>query len=245
MTDMASLRAAVVGLIGFAAAEEQMLLVAAAANPADEQPGHAGRWAAVPLVAHNTEFKHQQVLRLEAIRAGQAPPAFATVDHASPEVYARYCEQRASDVAAASGQTSQDLIAAVNGAADADLAGAAGSPQVAGRQLWLQVVVRGFWHPCGHLGDYYLGHGRAGRATALAAQGVAWARYLGAPAPAHGMACYNLACAQAQAGRPDEAARTVDEAIALNPALVANVSSDPDLAALRDSGRLDQVLAHH
>jgi hypothetical protein len=245
MTDLASLRAAVVGLIGFAAAEEQMLLVAASAHPAEGRPGSAGRWAAAPLVAHNTEFKHHQVLRLTAIGAGQAAPTFAAVDHASPEVYARYCEQRPSDVAAASGRTSQDLIAAVNATADADLVGAAGSPQVAGRQLWLQVVVRGFWHPCGHLGDYYLARGQAGRAVALAAQGVAWARYLGAPDPALGMACYNLACAQAQAGRPDEAARTVDEAIALNPALVANVSSDPDLAALRASGRLDQLLAHH
>ncbi|HEX4060450.1 MAG TPA: hypothetical protein VHY58_05435 [Streptosporangiaceae bacterium] len=245
MTAPTSPRAAVIGLIAFASAEEQMLLVAAAANPAGEQPGHAGRWAAAPLVAHNTEFKHQQVLRLKAIEAGQAPPAFSNVDHAVPEVYARYCEQPADDVAAASAQTSQALIAALNRTADADLVGGTGSPQVAGRQLWLQTVVRGFWHPCGHLVDYYLAHGRAGRAVALAAQGVAWARYLDAPDPAHGMACYNLACAQAQAGQPDEAARTLDDAIALNPALVANASHDPDLSALRDSGRLDQVLAHH
>jgi tetratricopeptide (TPR) repeat protein len=244
---LTGVRAAVIGLIGFAAAEEQILLVTApsATDGGGGEPGPAGRWAAAPLVAHNTEFKRQQVRRLEAIRAGQAVPTFAAIDHASPEVYRRYRAQPADEVAAASGQTSQDLIAALNLTAAADLSGGTGQPQVAGRQLWLQVVVRGFWHPCGHLGDYYLAHGQAGRAVALAAQAVAWASYLGAPEPARGMACYNLACAQAQAGRPDEAARTAEEAITLNPALVANVSSDPDLAALRDSGRLDQLLAHN
>lgn len=47
------------------------------------------------------------------------------------------------------------------------------------------------------------------------------------------MASYNLACAQAQAGLPDQAAAALLEAIQLNPDLRANASSDPDLAVLR------------
>ncbi len=42
----------------------------------------------------------------------------------------------------------------------------------------------------------------------------------------------------AQAGQPDEAARTLAEAIAANPDLRANAARDPDLAVLRESGRL-------
>ena len=145
--------------------------------------------------------------------------------------------------------------------------------------LWLQIVVRGFWHPTGHLGDYYLAHGQPGRAVALQAQGLAMARYLGAPAPAAdedcstartwlngdavanrrprllaprhsvtttatdaaGMAGYSLACAQAQAGQPEQAARTLAEAIEANPDLRANASRDPDLRSLRESGRLEAI----
>ena len=101
--------------------------------------------------------------------------------------------------------------------------------------LWLQIVVRGFWHPTGHLGDYYLAHGQPGRAVALQAQGLAMARYLDAPGPAAGMAGYSLACAQAQAGQPEAAARTLAEAIEANPDLRANASRDPDLRVLREA----------
>jgi len=72
MPDIGELRSAIIGLLGFAAAEEQMLLAVA---PAAE-PGSPQCWAAVPLVAHNTEFKRQQVQRLQAIERGQVPPDF-------------------------------------------------------------------------------------------------------------------------------------------------------------------------
>ena len=73
MTGIASIRAAITVLIGLAATQEQELL--ALAPPG--QDGSAARWAAAPLVAHNTEFRRQQVQRLMAIEHGQAPPDFA------------------------------------------------------------------------------------------------------------------------------------------------------------------------
>ena len=59
--------------------------------------------------------------------------------------------------------------------------------------------------------------------------------YLGAPAAAAGMAGYSLACAQAQAGQPGQAARTLAEAIEANPDLRANARRDPDLRVLREA----------
>src|SRR5215471_3379925 len=107
------------------------------------------------------------------------------------------------------------------------------------RQLWLQVVVRGFWHPSGHLADYYLAHGQPERAVALAAHGLATSTYLRAPGQARGMAAYNLACALAMAGRLGEAAASVVETVSLNPGLRAKIGTEPDLAALRNGGYLD------
>jgi hypothetical protein len=104
--------------------------------------------------------------------------------------------------------------------------------------LWLQVVVRGFWHPTGHLGDYYITHGQPARAIALHQHALATARYLDVPAMALGMAAYSLACAQAQTGATDHAVHTLTEAVTLNPDLWAKASEDPDLARLRDLGRL-------
>jgi hypothetical protein len=240
MNDPVRARTAAIGLVSFAAAEEQMLLAAAGRNGAEQ--GSPARWAARPLVAHNTEFRDQQVQRLAAIRDGRIAPDFAKIDHSSPEVYRRYCEQPAEAVAEASRRTAQALIAGLSELPDEDLLFPARHPWLHGRQLWLQVIVRGFWHPAGHLGDYYIARGCPGRAVALQAQAVSLADYLDAPDPARGMACYNLACMQARNGRPGDAFDTLSEAVTRNGHLLANAIRDPDLRSLRDNGRLDALL---
>ena len=239
MLNAAPLKSVIIGLLGFAAAEEQMLLAAA---PAAE-PGSPQCWAAVPLVAHTTEFKRQQVQRLQAIQRGGVPPEFGEIDHASGELYRGYAARPAEAVAADSRAVTGELVAGVHAAGADDLRDPSRHPWLRGRQLWLQVIVRGFWHPAGHLGEYYLGHGQPDRAIALAAHGVVTAGYLGAPDPARGMASYSLACALARAGRLDQASAALREAVTLNPDVRVNARRDPDLAAVRDSGRLEALLA--
>jgi tetratricopeptide (TPR) repeat protein len=104
---------------------------------------------------------------------------------------------------------------------------------VAGDTVAGDIIVRGFWHATGHLGDYYLAHGQPERAIALQANALDTARYLRAPAAAAGLAGYSLACAQARTGLLEEAARTLAEAIEANPDLRVNASRDPDLAEVR------------
>jgi hypothetical protein len=231
-------RAAVTGLIGLAATAEQELL----AEPEQSASGSPQHWAALPVIAHNTEFRRQQVQRLRAIRTAQAPPEFAEVDHASATLYAELAAQPADAVARDSWRVAGELAEEMRLISHADLTEPARNPWLRGRQLWLQVVVRGFWHPTGHLSDYYLGHGQPDRAVALAAHGVMTAAYLSAPAPARGMASYNLACAQARAGLLDEAAAALTEAVSLNPDVRANAGRDSDLAAVRDTGQLAALL---
>ena len=107
---------------------------------------------------------------------------------------------------------------------------------------WLQVVVRGSWHPIGHLGDYHIACGRAGRAVAMQSHALATSQYLGVREPALGMAAYSLACTQVATNDPTGAAATLTEAIRLNPDLRANARRDPDLATLRAGGQLATLL---
>jgi tetratricopeptide (TPR) repeat protein len=234
MTSTAELRAVMTGLAGFAAVQEQLLL----AGARQAEPGDASCWAALPTVAHNTEFARQQVQRLRAIRSGQEPPEFEAADHRSAALYAELTAQPADSVARDSWRVSGELLEEIRSAASDDLLDPARHPWLRGRQLWLQVIVRGFWHPAGHLGEYYLSHGQADQAVTLAEQAVELTASLGAPAQARGMASYNLACARSGAGLLDEAAAAVAEAIALNPDVADNAARDPDLASLRDSGRM-------
>jgi len=240
--DTRNLRSAIAGLLGFAASEEQVLLMATSAAP-ETQPGTALQWAAAPVVAHNTEFKAQQTARLYAIAEGRVPPEFAEIDHTSDEVYLGYAAQPSDRVAADSNRASGELIAGLALVSSEDLLDPSRNPWLKGRQLWLQVVVRGFWHPSGHLADYYLAHGQADRAVALASHGLATSTYLRAPEQARGMAAYNLACAQARAGRLDEAAASVALTVSLNPDVRGKIGTEPDLAALRNGGYLAAALA--
>jgi tetratricopeptide (TPR) repeat protein len=238
MTGDQGLRAAVTGLIGLAATAEQELL----AEPQSSAGGSAEHWAAAPVVAHNTKFRWQQVQRLRAIRSRRTPPEFAEVDHASAALYAELSAQPADAVARDSWRLAGELAEELRLLSREDLLDPTRNPWLRGRQLWLQVVVRGFWHPMGHLGEYYLGHGQPYRAMTLAEHGVATAEYVGAPAAARGMASYNLACARARGGQFDEAAAALADAITLNPDVRANALRDNDLAGIRKTEQVAALL---
>ena len=68
----AHLKGVIIGLLGFAAAEEQMLLAAA---PAAE-PGGAQCWAAVPLVACTPAISSPVTARLSAATASAGRAAY-------------------------------------------------------------------------------------------------------------------------------------------------------------------------
>jgi len=241
MTDTLALRTAITGLIGLAAVEEELLLATIGFAAADQ--GTPECWAAAPVIAHNTEFKRQQVTRLEAIGNGQAPPEFAEIDHRSAQAYLRYCQPPAEQVALASREVTAALIDGLRAASDDDLLDPSRNPWLAGRQLWLQIIVRGFWHPLGHIAEYYADHADPGRADAMQSHAVTTAEYLKVPAPARGMAYYSLACARARTVTSGDAIGPLRQAIELNAGLAAKARRDADLADLRDSGQLDQLLA--
>ena len=238
-TDTTRLRASVTGLLGWTAVEEELLL--AGLPLAGDRPGSPDCWAVAPLIAHNTEFKRQQVTRLTAIRQGETPPDFAEIDHRSAEVYRAYCQPDAGQVRQASREVTAALIDGLAGVGDDDLLDPSRHRWLRGRMLWLQLVVRGFWHPMGHIADYYICHGQAARAAEVQAQAVAVAGYLGAPDPARGMAHYSLACAQARADQPEAALEQLQTAVRLNSDLAAKLAGEPDLAGLRSGGRLDAL----
>ena len=166
MSETAHLRAVITGLLGFAASEEEMLLAGAdaasgAAGAGDiAEAGDERVWAAVPTVAHNTEFKSQQAQRLTAVLAGSTPPLFGDIDHTSAAVYRAYAARPALAVTAGSRRVTAGLLDGVRALSDADLLDPGRHPWLNGRTLWLQVIVRGFWHPTGHVGEYYQRHGR-------------------------------------------------------------------------------------
>ena len=118
MTGTAELRTTLAGLLSFAAAEEQALLAATAFRP-DHDRGSPDRWAAVPVVAHNNQFKGQQAERLGCVLGRRVPPAYDEIDHVSAEVYQGYLAQPPDAVLAEAIDANPDLRA--NARRDPDL----------------------------------------------------------------------------------------------------------------------------
>lgn len=241
MPDIVRLRLAIIGLIGFAALEEELLLAGAGATAAEGSSPR--KWAAISVVMHNSEFRRQQVARLDAIQRDEEPPVFAEIDHTSAETYIGCCAATIREALEQTRLTSRALVDRLAVTLDDDLLDPSRHPWLGGRMLWLQIIVRGFWHPMGHLGEYYLTHDEPARALALQSEASAYAEYAGAPAMAQGMAEYNLACAQARCDLTDEALLGLSKAVRLNPDLLANVRRDADLEGLRRGGQLDHLLA--
>jgi hypothetical protein len=235
MNDTRALRTAIVGLIRCAATEDEMLLVSTSDN---HEIGSAERWAAAPTIAHNTQFKREQVARLEAVLHHEDPPEFAAIDHASERTYRDFSAISPKLVAEESRKTTDALVDALLLLPDADLIDPSLHDWLRGRALWLQIIVRGFWHPLGHVGDWYVANAMAERGIALRQHAVATAEYLHAPKESCGMAWYSLACTYAALGIADEGVVALRHAAALNDDLRARAATDPDLESLRADARV-------
>lgn len=228
LDDVAALRATLTGLIASAAAEEETLLAGADGGDA----GSPTNWAAAPTVVHNSEFRDEQVQRLAALRNGTEQPEFPRAEHDSPELYDRLCGHDVTSAIRLARGTSAALIDEVRLCAPEDLLDPSRNAWLQGRHLWLQIIVRGFWHPLGHVGDYYFDRGDGERALALHQHACATTEYLNAPAMARGMARYSLAATQAALGLAEDARASLELAIELNPDLRGHAAAEPVLAAV-------------
>lgn len=239
MTDTTALRTAIVGLLRSAVMEEELLLVATSRR---EDAGSAECWAALPTIAHNTMFKRQQVIRLQAVLAHEVPPNFVEIEHQSEQVYREYAAGSAETVAEESRRAVDDLVDALLSISDEDLMEPARHPWLRGRGLWLQTIVRGFWHPMGHTGDWYVAHEMQEHGVALRRHAVATAQYLNAPNPSQGMAWFSLACTCATVGTTDAAIEALGHASELNSDLRERIATEPDLAPLRNDRRVAALI---
>jgi hypothetical protein len=229
----------IVGLVEFTAGQEETLL----AGVGLAETGTATVWSAAAIVAHNSDFRVEQVQRLDAVRLGVVPPEFDTVDHESEATYARYGAVSVAAARGASRASTEALRDRTRSAALEDQMDPARHDWLRGRALWLQILVRGFWHPMGHVGEYHLRHGDADRAVAVHSMALAAASRLDAPDTVLGMAHYSVGCAQAGAAQFDDALVSLTQSVQCNSEIRGHLATDVDLAAMRQRGLLAPLLA--
>lgn len=132
------LRAAVSGLVWLSGGEEAGMLLTADTG----ESGTPGCWSATATIAHNSEFREQQVARLVAVRERRSPPDFPPIVHTDPDEYERFAAMTPAEAAWGSRSTTMRLIDELGSAAEEDLLDPGRNAWLRGRPLWLQIVVR-------------------------------------------------------------------------------------------------------
>jgi hypothetical protein len=223
-------------LLGYVQGCERALLFDPQQPLVSQSGGNPSRWSAPALMAHNADFRREQLERLRAVAAGVEPPEFPAVNHADPAMLAclegRHREEIGSDLET----ITPALVEALTALDDEILTDGSRFPWMRGRALWAQILVRGAWHPLGHLTPYLVAEGRAGDALSLVRGVIGTAEALGVPAAPGGvaMAVYVLAATHALAGDREEALARLARVLAADPALARNATRDPDFDLLRD-----------
>ena len=244
MVDHEALCAGVGSLLDRMRSEERLFAERLSTTERDEQ-GAPTRWSAKATLAHITDFKAEQITRLEAVRAGVEPPELLLRDHADPELYAEYVARDWNRVGVDAERTATDLREHVQ-KLDAEVFCTPGAfPWLRGRALWAQVLVRGVWHPSAHLHQYLAERGRFERVVELQEsllEGATSARIPDVPG-GRPFALYNLACARSLSGELEPALTGLEEAVRLDPTLAASAQEDDDLASLRSDARFDALVA--
>lgn len=141
------------GLAAFAGAEDEVLLDAA---PIAED-ANAQLWSAAALPAHLTGFGQQQLQRPEAAAERRVPPELGEIDHGSEVPWRAYGSRPAGEMLAESRHATRRLVEQV---AEPRRRTCPVPPQTLARgpAALARVVVRGFWHPTGHIASH-LGRG--------------------------------------------------------------------------------------
>jgi hypothetical protein len=236
------LRTAVIGLLDHMRGQERHF-EAALSDAERSEDGSPERFGARAVLAHVTDFKREQVERVEAAIRSVDPPERTELD--ADAAYAAYLSRGWDEVSADAEQTATRLRAGTEAIEEAQLFTAGIYPWLRGRALWAQILVRGVWHPSAHLHQYLAEHDHVDRVVLLQQGLVDAATELQIPDVPGGrpFALYNLACAHALAGEVEQTLARLAETIRVDPGRAESARSDPDFALLRDLPAFAKLVA--
>jgi len=212
------------------AAEEQRAFIAGLSDAQRAQVGTSDKWSAKDILAHIAYWQTFHLQELQMLARGETPPKLPGGDNPQLFVFQAHRDQSWPEVIADGESASADLLALLDGYAEAELipANRLPPPRQKARTLFVHL---GYTHPIAHYADFILEHGdvvRAGDVHQRLAKGTA---SLGDD-DSCGVADYNLACFYAKTGQKDPALALLAGALKLAPRLTEWSKEDPDLLSL-------------
>ncbi len=197
--------------------------------------GTFDRWSAKDLIAHLTSWHQTLVEMLQAILRGETPPPRPNVDEANARTFETNAARAWEQVLADADSTFRQIGELLPRLSDQDLLEPGRYAWRKGQPLAPTVVLRLYWHPMLHMGEFYVQRGDRTAAEAVredlfrAADELAWVPAL------RGQTLYMVACCSAALGDQAAAIATLRESLSLAPHLIQWSQQDPSLASLRSA----------
>jgi hypothetical protein len=177
---------------------------------------------------------------LELARTGgEAPPGSNDDTATNAIVYAETKDRSVADIKRDAESSWSALRSALEASSESELTRP--HPQLPEAQVWEAVPGMG-GHLGVHLMSWFMDSGDAAGAEAAAKWAYGFECGLLPEGPKRSDAAYNLACFYARAGRVDEALPLLRDSFRFQPSLVAWARQDPDLAGMRDSAAMRELL---
>lgn len=197
--------------------------------------GTPDHWAVKDHLAHLTFWRRHAAEHLTAAR-GEAPDIIEDFQPVNERTFERERLTPWDEVMADAQRAHAELVDAVRGASEADLADPNHAPWSADNPepLWWVVTGSGFEHPHEHYADLRVAHGDLAGAGALRRAAVEVLTELFPDSERSATALYNLGCFYAKTGQFARAIPAVRESLARVPNLVEWSKQDSDLDSLRD-----------
>jgi hypothetical protein len=212
--------------------------IVALGNEVSEQERNASgtfeRWSARDLIAHIAHWQDQLTQNLAAARRGEQGPAAVEEDETNKMVFEKNRTRAFDDITAWAERVYAALVAQVNEFNDAELTDPHAQSFYANRSHKDSIIGNSFTHSETHLANYYVQHGRPGRARELQEKvAEALIRFDSSPR-SRALALYNLACFCALDGEKHRAIELLREALPLREDLIEWSKQDSDLDSLRE-----------
>ena len=222
-------KSALLDAIRYIAGLEQAFI--AGVSEAEQQAtGSFEQWSAKDLIAHNTAWKEDKMLRL----AGKALFDIEDEDAANAWIFALFQDKSWDEIIAYTQNVQKNIEPTVAGLEEEELEGY--KPLGWGDETPVWRVIAGVTclHPLVHLSENAVAQGDAGRALQLYRDALPVLQQIDDSPEWQGNLVYNFACQYALAGDSKNAILQLGEALRLRPDLAEWSQQDSDLASLRD-----------
>jgi len=198
------------------------------------ETGDAKHWSAKDQAAHICAWREVSVEHLQMIRNGEKPPDIEEFDAINAQFYEAHRTMTWDEMLEKEKRLARAFVDELRALSEEQLTDPDRNPWGNGRPVWNYAMIEVYTHPEMHRAFYYAERGNLEQANRIQEE-LSDTLYAFTDQPRYqAVTRYNLACHYATTGQNEKALPRLQEAFALNPALVEWSRQDPDLAALQD-----------